>query len=768
MPVFAALRPSLSMALAAALPLFSFGWGQVDGGEVYAERSYLLNFGTLHSAAIAPDGRTIATAGSVGAVLWDLASGEQVIVLEAPPIDTWWSPGLAGGLAFAPDGSALYAFYDYAFECGPEFRRVVKWSLPGGAAQSWPGLGEAAAADSELLEIAADVPCHIAWRWIGNRELVLSSPSREDQGSGGSPLFPVLRDAGFEPRELRTPRRVGGGIVALNGRDLLFLDRSGKVLKRIIHAAADDEGTLMVQPGDEQLLLSDREGLKLFDVSSARLRAEFRGRRWVTRSADGRTIVTAGDEGVELRSLPGGEVVRRLESSARPREAHGGFHFSPSEDHLAREEEGSLTVWNARTGRLAAALDLLPGDWLWSVTYVDNESRAIVLVAPASLAWLTRHDGFVSAYRVVVLDLRSGEQTASLEGHTAYPDDLTFRRDGTLVVLGDNRHVRTFDLASGSPRLESATTTSDDARVGGERQLIADGQLILRARGGVDLALLPLGPEPPLWESDGELTITLPEDRLSGESEAALRGLVDELVELTEGSIRVPIFEYLPLAFSSGAWGRGAAIDRTGDWLAAVAGEHVRMINFRPVTREGWLRPNLLEVRRPLPADPKWGQEWKILPPDAIRFGEQRDRLVAYQELMPAHCFECHLYPSGLWLWDIVTGELLVLEEMPPNGTPVALDWTRLAAATGMWDAGDGERICEWPEVTAVALGPYIATGDRRGTVQLRDAETCAYLAPLSGHHDRIEQLEFSRDGRWLASRSRDGSVRVWPILPRR
>ena len=70
----------------------------------------------LHACAVSPDGKFVATGDKVGhIVVWDLASGQSVVTMEAPTLYTWdptqrrHSIGGIRALAFSPDGNALAA-----------------------------------------------------------------------------------------------------------------------------------------------------------------------------------------------------------------------------------------------------------------------------------------------------------------------------------------------------------------------------------------------------------------------------------------------------------------------------------------------------------------------------------------------------------------------------------------------------------------------------------------------------------------------------------
>ncbi len=69
------------------------------------------------------------------------------------------------------------------------------------------------------------------------------------------------------------------------------------------------------------------------------------------------------------------------------------------------------------------------------------------------------------------------------------------------------------------------------------------------------------------------------------------------------------------------------------------------------------------------------------------------------------------------------------------------------------------ESLCFSPD------GSVLAWGSRRTfSIHLWDANTLRPLRKLSGHEDRVQSVAFSPDGRFLASASSDGTVRLWQV----
>jgi len=60
--------------------------------------------------------------------------------------------------------------------------------------------------------------------------------------------------------------------------------------------------------------------------------------------------------------------------------------------------------------------------------------------------------------------------------------------------------------------------------------------------------------------------------------------------------------------------------------------------------------------------------------------------------------------------------------------------------------------------------GKLLASGGRDNTVRLWDVVTQKQVGLLPKHTDRVNAIVFSRDGRWLASGSSDGTILLWEV----
>lgn len=71
--------------------------------------------------------------------------------------------------------------------------------------------------------------------------------------------------------------------------------------------------------------------------------------------------------------------------------------------------------------------------------------------------------------------------------------------------------------------------------------------------------------------------------------------------------------------------------------------------------------------------------------------------------------------------------------------------------------------------LTSLAFNPassLVAVGQSDGRILMVDLTSMQVISTLPGHHGQVEHLAFSADGRYLATTSQDGTVRIWGIVP--
>ena len=135
-------------------------------------------------------------------------------------------------------------------------------------------------------------------------------------------------------------------------------------------------------------------------------------------------------------------------------------------------------------------------------------------------------------------------------------------------------------------------------------------------------------------------------------------------------------------------------------------------------------------------------------------------------------------------LWDTATGEEIGrLGDLTADIRSIAFstDGERLAAGTGttydeghgiyIWKVSTGERLQAIEKLRSIVLsvafspdGKWLASGDRADTIRIWDTSEGKELKKLGPFADNftIYAVAFSPDGKWLASGHRDGKIRVW------
>jgi WD40 repeat protein len=400
-----------------------------------------------NTLVLAPDGKTLVT-GEDGVVrFWDLATGQETRSFSLP--DVYW----VRGVTFSPDGKRLAVIGDHKesyrltrrdyslFVCDAATGRILYRFRNDEGGFRWPWFspdGKLLAAGQGRLDSRQSRPKMVFWEAdTGKKVRVLDGVAWWAWSPDGKALAGQTVDFdGVHLWEVGT----GTMVRTLPGHELadtLFVfSPDGKTLA----AAADMD---VPRPaGKERDMV-----IYLWDVTAGKERRRITA-RWhrldqLAFSPDG-TALAAIDlaSGTLLWDAATGKP-RDIKGSGLE-ESVSGFAFSPDSTTLYASAAGGLRDWDVRTGRERRKLD----------DSLEAEGR--FLVTPNGKRLIS--DGAV----VGVWDLTTGKRLGPAGGHRAGIERLLFSPDGrALATLDDTQALGLWAVATGkplAPSLDGATS----------------------------------------------------------------------------------------------------------------------------------------------------------------------------------------------------------------------------------------------------------------------------------------------------------------------
>jgi WD40 repeat protein/serine/threonine protein kinase len=545
------------------------------------------------------------------------------------------------------------------------------------------------------------------------------------------------------------------------------------------------------------------------------------GRRFATASWDGTAKVwdfdpeRASEEISLLHALPGHQD--RVHSIA----------FSPDSQRLASAgEDKTVRLWNVATGQ-EVLVPCRHTSLVWCVAYSpdglylasasDDETVRIwdartgqerltlrghnAPVRSVSFSrdgqWLVSTEDMSTkpGGETKIWNARTGLEVRTLRGHTSYVYRAVFSPDGRrlasagadetvkvwdfqtgqeILTLRDHRsHVLSVDFSPDGTRLVSASSDGT-VRIWDARPLQGEtGQELLTLPGhrGV-LRSVAFSPDSRWLASAGDdATVQLWDLKLG------LAGVHNPLIRTLDGCGGKVIFSPNGQFLASGGKFR-SDVGRTKVWATttwkeffalskadpAVAfspdGEYFATcdssIDFTIKIRDAMTGEEIRSLR---------GHTWAI-------FDLAFDPNTKVPRLASASA------DTTVRIWDVMTGKEIV-DLRHANGVRcVAFSPNGQFLATGgfdrivkVWDTRTWKALHEQPDPTgrveSVAFHPkdslVLAWGGTDATVKIWNHATNE-VHTLRGHTSWVHGVAFSPDGKWIASASRDGTVKLWPV----
>lgn len=662
---------------------------------------------SVSAVKFSPDGKRIASAGSGGTVrIWDVETGAHHLILRGHSY-------LVRDLAFSPDGAQLVSVGSSgAYEMGAFHYRDPK-----------TGRTTQIAGPSGYLQPPGEV---FLWDVESGRQI------SSLQGHTGT-----VSSATFSPK---------GDSVATGSQD-------GTV--RVWHASAGLQWRIL-QPGrpvrDIQLIpgtnqfaaVIDPSRIDLFDLDTMTpagnlVESKSQGVGCFAVSPKGDLLAWASRFQIHLFDLKSNREIDTFEAktpqSARSPSTtlHMLRFLDDGNTLLANSSDHSATLWDVRTRK--PRKDLGAFGHLMSFA-VSSDSR-----------WIAVGSGIANKKGQIKLwDLTGDQEPELLTAHEGLVTALAFSPDNKSLVSGSrDRSMIIWDLATKEPRVVMKGHIEPLTKI----TFSLDGKTLASAA-GTDKRI---GTN--RFRRVGELRLW---DAVSGELRATLPGH-ESLIS--------------SLAF-------------TEDNSLLLSGSHDGSIRIWRSSRPAWL----------------------------ATFSRHQDAVIACDFSGDGNSLATLGKEQELFLWDVSSGmvrktltqrvERSPLEQVnygirtanriygspAPSlqyaaGEPVLIE--NLGDRVVLWNAVSGQKIAVIDDLghgpyTAIACSPtdsVIATGHHDGTIQFFDltgylqakvsqpGPVLSLMQPEQRHRREITSLDFSHDGRMLASASRDKSVILWDVRRR-
>ncbi|GHO96593.1 hypothetical protein KSF_066410 [Reticulibacter mediterranei] len=502
------------------------------------------------------------------------------------------------------------------------------------------------------------------------------------------------------------------------GTPLLSLS-GGKEWIRTVTFSAD--GKTVISGGDD-------ETVRLWDVETGQCCNILQGHHGrvycVSASPTDNIIVSSGDDQtIRLWDISNGECIQMLQGhSSRIR----SIAFSPDGNLIASgSEDHTIRLWKVSSGHCIAVLH-------------DHTDRVYSVVFSPDGKFLASgsDDRDVRLWNVM-----TGQCFKILQGHRGRVQSVAWSRNGMFVASGSEDHtIRLWDIATGHcfHALEKHTGRIRTVAFS------ADGMIL--ASGGDDQTVH-------LWEvNSGQCLKTL-----YGHSSwiySVAFNTQGNIIASDSEDLAIHLWEVntgqrLKTLYGHSSWIYSVAFNPESTILASgSADQSIRLWNVST------------------------GLCLKIL-----RGHTGRIRTIAFDPT--GHILASGSDDHGIRLWDMSTGlctQILLGHSDRVRAVAFNFDGTLLASGgedkvVRLWNVNSGQCVQTleghagriW-SVTFNPQGNLLASGSDDQTIRLWRVSSGQYLKTLQGHNGRIYSVVFSLDGSILASGSEDYAVLLWHI----
>lgn len=361
-------------------------WDTETGKEI---RHWTANNHNIRSAAFSPDGRVIVSAGIWDNAIqhWDPATGREIEAL-------YGHTGVVyGPLLFSPDGKTMLS-------CGLD-RRVMQWDIASG---------------KQIRQVVSGPlsPQENTWPY---------SPT--GLSTDGKLLARVVRESKVEGGEPNDQIRIWN--LETLKEQVVLEGRAGHALE------------IKFSPAGRFLASHGNEGVRIWDISTAKQRFHFPEIGYSNFSADGKLIAVVGrnDQTIRLMEVATGKEVRRWN---RPGDVWR-LMFSSDGSMLASAggEDDPLCVWAVATGK-----ELMRFDGHQYVRALDFSPSGRVLAAKLQGGKIRDAAGVSTIY---LCDAWTGEEIRQIETPHGWLTSLAFAPDGRLLASGgDESAIMLWDM----------------------------------------------------------------------------------------------------------------------------------------------------------------------------------------------------------------------------------------------------------------------------------------------------------------------------------